>query len=108
MRCLQCNDPKRRVESCKVAWVAADHGVIAVARADHDGCVDDISGARMPAECTGGTGPGLVERYDRDRREPEEASEAGLASATAPRLCDNARWHGKIGAGDMCFVQQGL
>jgi len=93
------------VEGCQVAWVAADHGVPAVARADHDGCVDDISGARVPAEGTGGTSPGLVERYDRDGGEPEEASETGLASATAPCPCDNARWHGEIGAGGLCFVE---
>ena len=108
MRYLQRNDPERRVKDCKVAWVAADHGAIAVARADHNGCVDDIGGAREPAEGTGGTSPGLVERYDRDSREPEEASEAGLTSAAAPRLCDNARWHGEIGTGGICFIEQGL
>ncbi len=32
----------------------------------------------------------------------------GLASASAPRLCDNARWHGEIGTGGMCFIEQGL
>ena len=62
----------------------------------------------MPTQCTGGTSFRLVKRYDRDRGEPEESSEAGLASATAPRLCDHTRWHSEIGTGDMCFVEQGL
>ncbi len=105
---LQRNDPKRRVEGREILAVAAEHGVIAVARADHDGCIDDINRARVPAEGTRGAGFRLVERYDSHRGEPQESSEAGLATATAPRLCDHARRHCEIGTGGMCFVEQGL
>lgn len=108
MRCLQRDDPERRVEGGEVVGVATDDGVIAVTRADHDGCVNDVGGARMPTQGTGGTSFRLVERYDRDCCEPEESSQAGLASATAPRLRNHARWHGKIGAGGTCLVEQGL
>lgn len=107
-RYLQRNDPERRVEGCEVFGVATDHGVVAVARADHDGCIDDISGARVPAEGTRGAGFRLVERYDSHRGEPQESSEAGLATATAPHLCDHARRHCEIGTGGMCFVEQRL
>jgi hypothetical protein len=108
LRDLERNDPEHRVESCEVVGVATDHGVIAVARADHDGCVNDVSGARMPTQGTGGTSFRLVEGYDGDRGEPEESGQASLASATAPRLCDHARWHSEIRTGGMCFVEQGL
>lgn len=108
MRSLQRNDPERRVEGGEVVGGATEHGVIAVARADHDGCVNDVSGARKPTQGTGGTSFRLVERYDSDRDEPEESSQASLASATAPRLCDHARGNSEIGTSCMCFVEQGL
>ena len=79
---LQRNDPERWIEGCEVVGVAADHRVIAVARADHDGRVNDIGAARAPAQGTGGTGFRLVERYDSDFGEPEEPGQAGLARAT--------------------------
>ena len=74
MRYLQRNDPERRVEGHEIRGVATDHGVIAVARADHDGCIDDINRARVPAEGTRGAGFRLVERYDTHRGEPQESS----------------------------------
>lgn len=108
MRRLQRDDLQRWVKRCEVPGIAADHGVIALARADHDGCVDDMSGARMPAQGTGGTSLGLVERDDRDRGEPEEERETGLGRAIAPRLSDSARRHGEIGTDGLRLVEQGL
>lgn len=74
MRDLQRNDPERRVECCEVVGVAAEHGVIAVPRAEHDRRINDVSGVRMPTEGTGGTSFRLVERNHSDRGQPEESS----------------------------------
>ena len=62
----------------------------------------------MPTQDTGGTRFGFVEGYDGEGRKPEESSQAGLASASAPCLRDHARRHSEFGTGAMCFVEQGL
>ena len=78
-------DPERAVEAGEIIGIAGEHAMIARARAQDHGGVDDVGRACRAAELAGGTCARIVQGLDLDE------TDAGIAIAPPVPSATNAR-----------------
>ena len=105
---LQLHEWERRVEVREVTTVARDDDVIVEARTHDDGGVNNIVGARPPAESARGAGSPFVQRDHSNAREAQEPCQARLTRRPSPGLAENTGRNGERPAGRGSLIQQGL